>query len=157
MSKSGLYAHFGSKEELQLATIDTAAAIFDREVVEPTDGEPTARGRIQALCERFLSHVERRVFSGGCFFAAVAAELDTQTGPVRDRVAEFERDWRGRLEQLVREAQAAGEIDPKEDPPQLVFELEAFLLLANNAFLLENDARALERGRRAVRCRLALC
>src|SRR5215208_3685305 len=101
MSKSGLYAHFGSKEELQLATIATAAGIFDAEVVAPTRAEPTPRGRIEALCERFLSHVERKVFPGGCFFAAAAAELDTQSGRVRDRVAEFLREWIGRFERLV--------------------------------------------------------
>src|SRR5512133_3293932 len=96
MSKSGLYAHFGSKEELQLATIATAAGIFDAEVIAPTRAEPTARGRIEALCERFLSHLERKVFPGGCFFAAAGAELDTQSGRVRESVAEFLRAWVGR-------------------------------------------------------------
>ena len=154
ISKSGLYAHFGSKEELQLATVETADAIFEAEVVRPTAGEPTARGRIEALCERFLSHVERRVFPGGCFFAAVAAELDTQPGRVRERVVDFHRGWTARFEGLIREAQAAGGIDPSEDPSQLAFEIDAFLLMANNAFVLENDPIVLERARRALRRRL---
>src|SRR5215211_3621876 len=149
MSKSGLYAHFGSKEELQLATVDTATAIFNAEVVEPAEGECTSRRRIEALCERFLSHVERRVFPGGCFFAAVAAELDTQPGRVRERVVDFHRGWTARFEGLIREAQAAGGIDPSEDPSQLAFEIDAFLLMANNAFVLENDPIVLERARRA--------
>src|SRR5215217_837118 len=102
MSKSGLYAHFGSKEELQLATVETARAMFTNEVVEPAEGDPTARGRIDALCERFLSHVERRVFPGGCFFASAAAELDTQPGPVRERIVEFQCSWTATFERLVR-------------------------------------------------------
>jgi AcrR family transcriptional regulator len=155
MSKSGLYAHFGSKEELQLATIATAAGIFDAEVIAPTRGEPTARGRIEALCERFLSHLERKVFPGGCFFAAVAAEFDTQAGRVSESVAAFQRGWLARFERLVREAQDAGDLDPAEEPAQVAFEIEAFLLMANNAFVLEGDPLALERARRALRRRLS--
>jgi len=155
MSKSGLYAHFGSKEELQLATVATAEGIFDAEVVAPTRAEPTARGRIEALCERFLSHLERKVFPGGCFFAAASAELDTQSGRVRERVAEFLRGWMGRFERLVREAQEAGDLDPAEEPAQLAFEIEAYLLMANNAFVLDGDPLALERARRALRRRLS--
>src|SRR5437763_7823605 len=93
ISKSGLYAHFRSKEELQLATIAAAGEIFAAEVVRPTEREPTPRGRLEALCERFLSHVERRVFPGGCFFAAATAEVDTHRGRVRDSVAEFMLGW----------------------------------------------------------------
>ena len=155
MSKSGLYAHFGSKEELQLATVATAEGIFDAEVVAPTRAEPTARGRIEALCERFLSHLERKVFPGGCFFAAASAELDTQSGRVRERVVEFLRGWMGRFERLVREAQEADDLDPAEEPAQLAFEIEAYLLMANNAFVLEGDPLALERARRALRRRLS--
>jgi AcrR family transcriptional regulator len=155
MSKSGLYAHFGSKEELQLATIETAGAIFTAEVVAPTVGEPTPRGRIEALAERFLSHVERRVFPGGCFFAAALAELDTHAGRVRESVASFQREWAALFAQLAAEAQAAGELDRADDPVQLAFELNAFLLYANNAFVLDGDPQALERARRAIRQRLA--
>src|SRR5205823_14848333 len=74
MSKSGLYAHFGSKEELQLAAIETASAIFDTEVVAPAMQATTPLEKIETLCEQFLSLVERRVFPGGCFFASAAAE-----------------------------------------------------------------------------------
>ena len=155
MSKSGLYAHFGSKEELQLATIETVQAIFDHEVVEPAAGECTARACLEALCERFLSHVERCVFPGGCFFAAVAAELDTQPGRVRTRVFEFHREWTASLERLVRDGQEAGDIDPSEDAAQLAFEIDAFLLMANNRFVLEEDPLVLERARQALRRRLA--
>ena len=87
MSKSGLYAHFGSKEELQLATVDTAEEIFEAEVVAPTEQIADPLERLLALCDSFLDHLERRVFPGGCFFASVAAEFDMHPGPVRDKVA----------------------------------------------------------------------
>src|SRR3954464_14996244 len=73
MSKSGLYAHFRSKEELQLATVATAGEIFVADVVTPTEGIADPLERVRALCDGFLSHIERRVFPGGCFFIAVGA------------------------------------------------------------------------------------
>src|SRR5690348_4055455 len=128
MSKSGLIAHFGSKQELQLATIETAAAIFAEEVIEPASSEPTGLQRLDALADRFLGHVERQVFPGGCFFASVAAEMDTHPGPVRDRAVELSIEWLRQLESAVRDAQAEGAIDPAEDAGQLAFEVDAYLL-----------------------------
>ena len=155
MSKSGLYAHFGSKEELQLAAIATAGEIFANEVVAPAEQAASALEKLEILCEEFLSHVERRVFPGGCFFASAAAEFDTHPGPVQARIAEFQRGWSDRLAELVREAQAAGELDTDEDPDQLVFELNGYLLMANMAFLLYNSAQPIEQARSAVAARLA--
>jgi len=155
ISKSGLYAHFRSKEELQLATIEAAGAIFEEEVVRPAEAEPTARATLEALCELFFSHVERRVFPGGCFFAAASAEVDTHKGRVRDRISEFMLGWIDKLRELIVAAQAEGSIDAAEDPTQLAYELEAAMMLANNLFVLTNDAATLERGRRAVRRLLA--
>ena len=155
MSKSGLYANFGSKEELQLAAIETAGAIFDSDVIAPAEQAATPLEQIQLLCERFLSHVERRVFPGGCFFASAAAELDTHPGPVRERIAEFQRGWADRLVQLVRAAQAAGQLEA-EDPDQLVFELNGYLIMANMAFLLYGSNEPIDRARAAVAARLTL-
>src|SRR5262249_53927950 len=115
MSKSGLYAHFGSKEELQLATVATAREIFDAEIVEPAQAVADPLERLQALCEGFLSYLERRVFPGGCFFASATAELDTHPGSVRDEVASVQQHWIDQLEQLIREAQKAGSLDANED------------------------------------------
>jgi AcrR family transcriptional regulator len=154
MSKSGLYAHFGSKEELQLAAIETAGGIFEAEVIAPAEQAPTPLEKLQVLCEAFLSHIERRVFPGGCFFASAAAEFDTHPGAVRERISEFQRGWSDLLAQLVREAQAAGEL-LAEDPDQLVFELNGYLLMANMAFLLYGSARPIERAREAIEVRLA--
>src|SRR5262245_15292163 len=155
MSKSGLFAHFGSKEELQLATIETAGQIFVEIVIEPAMTAPTGLERFQSLAENFLRHVEEDVFPGGCFFASVAAELDTRPGPVRDRAIAIVVDWTELLEQAVRDAQAEGAIDTAEDAAQLVFEIDAYLLHANAHYVVSRDARALDRARLAMQHRLA--
>jgi AcrR family transcriptional regulator len=154
MSKSGLYAHFGSKEELQLATIETAAQIFRDDVIGPTEAVETPLARLEALCEAFFSHLERRVFPGGCFFVSAAAEFDTHPGPVKEEVAAFLRGWLGTLEDLAARARHEGALDSTEDPAQLAFELDAFLLMANAAFLLYNDPFTIERARVAIQARL---
>jgi AcrR family transcriptional regulator len=156
MSKSGLYAHFGSKEELQLAAIETAGAIFEAEVTAPAERAATPLEKIEALCEQFLSHIERRVFPGGCFFASAAAEFDTHPGPVRERISDFQRGWNDLLAELVRRAQAAGQLRAEEDPDQLAFELNSYLLMANMAFLLAGTAEPIDRARDAIAARLAL-
>jgi AcrR family transcriptional regulator len=149
MSKSGLYAHFGSKEELQLATISTAQEIFDREVTAPAMAAPKGE-QLGAMCEAFLSHVEREVFPGGCFFASAAAEVGTRRSSVRDAIAEIYEAWTGELEGLVRDAQKAGHVDRKEDPVQLAFELNAMLVAANNGYILTRDRAIFERAREAL-------
>jgi AcrR family transcriptional regulator len=154
MSKSGLYAHFGSKEELQLATVDTAQAIFDAEVVEPTAGIADPLEHVRALYDAFLSHIERRVFPGGCFFSAVTAEFDTHPGPVKDKIASVQSDWAELLEQLIAEAQAAGKLRADEDPAQLAFELDSYILRGNTLFVLNDDPAYLHRARAAVLRRL---
>src|SRR5438477_7854444 len=108
MSKSGLYAHFKSKEELELATIETAAAIFESEVLQPAATAHAGTERLGALVDAFLSHLERKVYPGGCFFAAVATELDTRPGPARDRVVAILDRWQSLLRQCILDAQACG-------------------------------------------------
>ena len=154
MSKSGLFAHFGSKEELQLATIDTAGAIYAEAVVDPAQAAAPGVARLRAYAESFLAHVRDAVFPGGCFFASVAAELDSRPGPVRDRAMTIVEDWRRLLEAEVVAAQRAGELDASLDPEQLAFELHAFLFLANTQFIASGDEAALQRAQRAVESRL---
>ncbi len=156
MSKSGLYAHFGSKEELQLATIEAARATFIEEVVRPGLAASEGRERLIAICDAFLSHVQREVFPGGCFFSAAAAEVGTRRGRVRDAVAAQQRDWLGLLERLAREAQERGELGGDEDLRQLAFELNAMLVAANTAFLLQGDRTAIARARGAIAQRLGV-
>lgn len=154
MSKSGLYAHFGSKEELQLATIAAARQTFVEEVVQPGLAAPEGRQRLVAICDAFLSHLEREVFPGGCFFSAAAAEVGTRRGRVRDAVAMQQREWLGLLERLAREAQEHDELPAGEQASQLAFELNAMLVAANTAFLLQGDRAALDRARAAIARRL---
>jgi AcrR family transcriptional regulator len=154
MSKSGLYAHFGSKRELQLATIESARETFVAEVLRPALSAPKGLQRLLAACDAFLSHVERRVFPGGCFFAAAAAEVGTRPGPVRDSVAAQQRDWLTLLERLAREAEQLGELDSGADPAQLAFELNALLVAANTGYILQSDPAVLGRARDAIRQRL---
>jgi AcrR family transcriptional regulator len=154
MSKSGLFAHFGSKEELQLATIETASALFDEHVVDPGLAAPTGVERLRELAERFLRHVADDVFPGGCFFASVAAEMDTRPGPVRDLAVQVVGEWMGTLQLAAREAQAEGAIAAGEDTDQLIFELDAYLLLANAQFVISRQSDPIERARRAIERRL---
>ncbi len=156
MSKSGLFAHFGSKEDLQLATIEEARQRYAREVIEPALAADAGISRVHALCESFLSYVERAVFPGGCFFASAMAEFAGQApGPVRDRIAECQDQWMKTLERAGQEAIARGDLRADRDPRQLAFELEALLLAANWYFHLYSDAAYFDRARRAVRARLA--
>jgi AcrR family transcriptional regulator len=150
MSKSGLYAHFKSKEDLELATIETATDIFDREVIQPAMGAPAGIRRLRAVVGSFLTHLKRRVFPGGCFFAAVAMELDTRPGLARDRVVEVQEKWLSFLRECFVEAQALGEIDSSADVAQAVFETEAMLLAANFLFVLTNHPTRLTQARVGV-------
>jgi AcrR family transcriptional regulator len=149
MSKSGLFSHFASKQELQLATIETASEIYGAEVIEPALQSPEGLARVAALCERYLSYVERGVFPGGCFFASTAAEWDTRPGPIRDRVRAVLSGWD---ELLHANLTAAG--TPASEIPQLIFELNALLHEANGHFLLFRDPAVLGRARRAIADRL---
>jgi AcrR family transcriptional regulator len=155
MSKSGLFAHFGSKEELQLATIETARGIFDEVVIQPSLGAPSALERLRQLMENFLRHVEDRVYPGGCFYVSVGAELGAQSGPVRDTALGLSGEWTQLIVQTIVEAQAEGDIAATEDAVQLGFELTGSLLLGNTQFVATQDSAAIERARRAVDRRLA--
>src|SRR5262245_187615 len=154
MSKSGLYAHFGSKEDLQLATVASARETFIAEVFVPAPDAPPGVRRLLAACDACLSRIERRVFPGGCFFAVAAADVGTRPGAVRDAVAAQQRDWTDLLERLAREAMEAGELEPGIDAAQLAFELNAVLVSASTTFILQGDASVFERARAAVRRRV---
>src|SRR6202034_941481 len=123
MSKSGLFAHFGSKQDLQLATIEEARQRYVREVIEPALAANPGIVRLHALCETFLSYLDRGVFPGGCFFASAMAEFDAKApGPVRDRIAECQAQWMDTLERAAADAQAAAELETSADPKQVAFE-----------------------------------
>jgi hypothetical protein len=116
---------------------------------------PRGVGRVWALCNSWLSYLERGVFPGGCFFWAVAEEYDSRRpGPVRDSVLQKKNYWSYSLQRAVREAQEIGEIAPDVDSEQLAWELDSLLGGANSGFKGDEGQRAIERGRRAVRDRL---
>ena len=126
MSKSGLFAHFGSKEELQLATVDHAAAMFVAEVIAPARAAPRGVARVWALCDHMIGYAERQVFPGGCFFAAASFEFNNRPGPVRDRIEHMLRSWLSYLEHAVEQAQEAGELDAQLNAHEIAFQLDAF-------------------------------
>ncbi|HYJ29500.1 MAG TPA: TetR/AcrR family transcriptional regulator [Allosphingosinicella sp.] len=154
MSKSGLFAHFGSKEELQVATIEAARAVFTAQVIDPALAAPSGLERLRQLLENFLRYVEGGLYPGGCFFSSVAAELAMRPGPVRDGAVEVLDEFNRRLESAAREAQAEGAIDPSEDAGQLAFELGAYLSLANAQFALSQQSAPIDRARRALEDRI---
>jgi len=155
MSKSGLFAHFGSKEELQLATVEKAGALFAAQVLAPASDASGGLGRLERLVDGYLRYVEVDTFPGGCFFASVLAEVDMQPGPIRDRLVRFLGDWLAQLETAVRDAQGEGALDAAEDARQVAFEIEAALLLANAQFVVARSPEPIERARRAIERRLA--
>ncbi|WP_205650520.1 TetR/AcrR family transcriptional regulator [Actinoplanes solisilvae] len=150
ISKSGLHAHFGSKEALQLATIDEAAKRYERDVVRPGLAEPDPVARLVALCGNFLTYIEDDVFPGGCFFASVNAEFDTRPGPVRDVLIELQTAWLQELTKQYADAQTAGLLVDPGEPEQSAFEINAYLHLANDLYVLYRDPVYIERGRRAI-------
>ena len=154
MSKSGLYAHFGSKEELQIATVDTAREIFDSEVTERAATASEGVTRLRATCEAFLDYLVRGVFPGGCFFVSAAVELDAKEGRVPDHLREVYSEL---LDDLVTQALKAvelGELAPTTDVGQLVFELDSLMLGANVAFAFFKDGQAPDRARAGIAARL---
>lgn len=154
MSKSGLFAHFGSKEDLQLATIEAAQEIFEHEVVDPMLEQAEGLARVLAYCDAYLSYVQRRVFPGGCFFASVSAEVDAREGPVTERLRELMSGGVHAVADSLRAAQSLGELDRGLDADQLAFEIDSLLHGANAAFMLYRSDEPIDRARRGIRARL---
>jgi AcrR family transcriptional regulator len=154
MSKSGLYAHFGSKQELQLETVDEAERIFRAEVIDPALAAPAGLGQLLAVCDRYLDHLARRTFPGGCFFAGAALEMGTRPGPVKERVAEFQRMFTALVRGFVATAIEQHELPVDEDADALTLELNGLILAANSSFVLSDDPAVLELPRKVLHRRL---
>jgi AcrR family transcriptional regulator len=147
MSKSGLFAHFGSKQELQLATVAEAWEIFESEVLlEPSD-EP--EGVLAGLLERWLSFYEREVFAGGCFFVISAVELADREDAVSMALADSVDRQISALEAAARSAIDSGELPARKDPGQTAFALHSVLVNADSLFQLRHDKAVFE-GARAM-------
>lgn len=143
MSKSGLFSHFGSKQELQLATVGAAAQRFRQAVIEPAATTPEGAPRLRAMTGAYLDHLEEGVYSGGCFWGAVSAEYDDRPGPVRDAIAAALDSW---LSELERQAALAG----LEEPGRVAFELYALVMGANSRYRIARDRRVFAYARSAV-------
>jgi AcrR family transcriptional regulator len=154
MSKSGLFAHFGSKEELQLAIVAKARDIFVREVVDPAFKSERGLVRLLAMLDAWLDYVGRSVFRGGCFFMASAIEFDSRPGQVRDLIAELSRSWLDAIENEARYAQTLGQLDSRIDAAQLAFELHALGHEANWYYNIFQDKRAFDQARTGILDRL---
>jgi AcrR family transcriptional regulator len=155
MSKSGLFAHFGSKEELQISTVRAAAAIFVHRVIQPAQEEhEPGLARLRAMLDIWLDYMEAGIFAGGCFFAAATSEMDGRPGPVRDAVAVQMSDWNRLLAESIGDAVARGELRADTDPEQVAFELDALGSAVNGVWQLHGDHAVFERGHRALRRRL---
>lgn len=150
MSKTGIFAHFGSKEQLQIATVEAAKQVFLEQVANPSVEHPRGVLRLRAMLENWIGYVERIVFRGGCFFAAASAEFDSRPGPVRDEIATLTKAWLVALQREIAFARSTKEIRDSVDPAQLAFELHAYVQEANWAFNLFNDKSAFSRARHAI-------
>ena len=150
MSKGGVYAHFDSKEDLQLAVIATAREVFINEIVAPALRSDKPLDQLRALADGFLRYVEDRVFPGGCFFVSAAAEFGSRPGAVHNEVAAAQRDWAELLRDVAHRAHDAGELADDVDAEQLAFQLAALLAGANLMFVLHDDPTVIARARTAM-------
>jgi AcrR family transcriptional regulator len=156
MSKSGLFAHFGSKEDLQLATVETARQMFIDEITVPALKAPKGMLRLWSLIDSWLAHVEGELYAGGCFFTAASFEFDGRRGPVRDRIAAIMREWLAALDRAVLEAQKAGHILAKANPTLLAHEIQSIAIGAHWAYQLLDDRMAYSRARATIREKLQM-
>lgn len=154
MSKSGLFAHFGSREELQLATVETARQIFVESVIRPALAAPEGASRLWALCDAWVRYVEHPVFPGGCFFAAASFEFDSRPGPVRDRIAAAVKQWLATLTRAVEQAIKAGHLKANVDPNQLAFEIKSIGVGAHSDYQLTDDRKAMGKARAIILARI---
>jgi AcrR family transcriptional regulator len=157
LSKSGLFAHFASKEALQVEVLDRAAERFLEVVIRPALAAPRGEPRLRALLDRWLRWPIEVPQPGGCIFVQAAVELDDKPGPVRDRLVALQREWLGALATAVRTAVVEGHFRKDVDPEQVAFELHGIMLSAHHAARLLRDPEAASRARRAVQRLVASC
>ena len=154
MSKSGLFAHFGSKEELQLATVAMAREIFLEHVIKPALTKPAGMPRLWALCDGWLGHVEQKIFAGGCFFTAASFEFDSRPGQVRDAIVDAMQKWLATLTRSIEEAKKAKHIKSDIDAAQFAFEMYSMAMGAYWAFELLDQKKAFLTTRETILTRL---
>jgi AcrR family transcriptional regulator len=155
LSKSGLFAHFQSKEALQVQVLEAAAARFVEVVLKPALGAPRGEPRVRALFERWLAWPKAVPQPGGCLFVAASIELDDKPGPARDLLVKLQQDWLDVIAVAVRTAIAEGHFRKSTDAEQFAFELYGTMLMCHHASRLLRDPKAVGRARRAFENQLA--
>jgi AcrR family transcriptional regulator len=151
MRKSSLFSLFGSKQELQLATLEAAIQQFRDEVWGPAADERPGMPRLLALCDSWLAYHEREVMPGGCFLTTATVEFDARPGPLRDAVATTMERWLSVLEREVALAIDAGELPADTEPADVAFQLNALAAAASYGFQLARDPAVFARARRSMR------
>jgi AcrR family transcriptional regulator len=149
LSKSGLFAHFRSKEALQIQVLDAAAERFVDEVVKPAVREPRGEARVRALFDRWLGWARSNSGPGGCLFVAAAAELDDRPGPVRDRLVALQRGWLEMIAIVFRTGVTEGVFRTDLDPEEFAHDLYSVMLGVHHAKRLLKDPRAEARAQTA--------
>jgi len=150
VSKSGLFAHFGSKEELQIALLDHSAKLATEVVVEPTLKEPEGLPRLRALIQNWFGWPSRAELPGGCPVAAALFELDDVENPVKEKVAALNDEWQAFITQLVEDARRLGHLDAKLDVKQFVWDLFGIYLVHHVFQRFERDPDVNVRAVRAI-------
>jgi AcrR family transcriptional regulator len=153
--KSSVHALFGSKEELQLATLAAARAILIDQVIAPGLSSDMGLPRLHAVGDAWCDYLASDVFSGGCFLCAASTEMDGRPGPLRDAVASVMREWIAVLSANIEAAIAAHELRADVNPAAMAFRLNALGMAANWQRQLLNDAAGIEHARCAWRAELA--
>jgi AcrR family transcriptional regulator len=151
MSKAGVLGHFGTKEGLQLAVVDAAAALFTREVPERADPAAPGLPRLRSVCEAWIAYLERDVLPGGDFFTAAAFEFDGRHGPVRDAVKGLTELWHRDVRTHIQRAITDGALPPGTDADQLLHDLAGVMLALNLFRQLHEHPKASARARHAVK------
>jgi AcrR family transcriptional regulator len=151
MRKSSVFSLFGSKEELQLATLQAAVDQFTEEVWGRVADKQPGRERLLALCDSWLSYHRREVLPGGCFLTTASIEYDARPGPLRDAVRETMDRWLGVLGREVKVAVEGGELPADTRPADVAFQLNAMAAAASYGFKLSRDPEVFQRARRSMR------
>jgi AcrR family transcriptional regulator len=154
MSKSGLFAHFGSKLDLQLATIEMARNIFVDHVVRPALAQPAGIPRLWKLCDRWIGHVEEKVFAGGCFFSAASFEFDSRPGPVRTAIVVVMKEWLSTLTRAIDEAKKAGHLKAGVNASSFALEIYSMAVGSQWAFQLLDQKKAPRDARKMILSRI---
>lgn len=148
MSKSGVFAHFGSREDLQIAVLREYAKRFVDDVFFPALKEKRGLPRLAVMFERWMDRVQRVDIPNGCVFVSGASEYDDRPGPIRDEMVAVIRSWQREMLKAANQAKSVGHLREDVDPEQLLFEIYGLLLSAHHDARLMHDPQAVTRARR---------